>query len=66
MKEEKCDSLDFKSCVQFVGRCEELLVTGKFEIKGNGVGNKFRVVGLGTPRKCLSVSKKIFHVFIDI
>ena len=41
MKEEK---YDFKSCVQFVRRCEELLVTGKFEIEGNAVGNKFSVV----------------------
>ena len=66
MKEEKCDSPDFKSCVQFVRRCEELLVTGKFEIEGNAVGNKFRVVGAGAPRKCPSVRKELFDFFIDI
>ena len=47
MKEEK---YDFKSCVQFVRRCEELLVTGKFEIEGNAVGNKFSVVIAGAHR----------------
>ena len=62
MKEEKCDSPDFKSCVQFVRRCEKLLVTGKFEIEGNAVGNKFRVVGAGAP----SVRKELFYFFIDI
>ena len=51
MKEEKCDSPDFKSCVQFFRRCEELLVTGKSEIKGNAVGNKFRVDGAGAPKE---------------
>ena len=66
MKEEKCDSPDFKSCVQFVRRCEELLVTGKFEIEGNAVGNKFSVVGAAAPRKCPSVSKELFEFFIDI
>ena len=39
MKEEKHDSPDFKNCFKFVGRCEELLVTGKFKIEGNDVGN---------------------------
>ena len=66
MKEEKCDSPDFKSCVQFVRRCEELLVTGKFEIEGNAVGNKFRVVGAGAPRKCTSMRKEFIDFFIDI
>ena len=66
MKEEKCDSPDFKSCVQFVRRCEELLVTRKFEIEANVVGNKFCVVGAGAPRKCPSVRKKLFDFFIDI
>ena len=27
MKKQKCDTPDFKSCVQYVRRCEELLVT---------------------------------------
>ena len=47
MKEEKCGGPDFRSCVELVRKCEELLVTGKFEIEGNAVGNKFRVAGAG-------------------
>ena len=65
-KEKNCDSANFKSCVQFVRRCEELLVTGKFEIEGNAVENKFRIVGAGAPRKWPSVRKELFDFFIDI
>eukprot|EP00794_Sanderia_malayensis_P015578 gene15578-17152_t len=60
------DMKEDKSCVKFVGRCEELLVTGKFEIEGNDVGNKFRVAGAGAPKKCPSVRKELFDFFIDI
>ena len=66
MKEEKCDSLNFKSCVQFVRRCEELLVTEKFEIESNAAGNKFSAVGADTPKKCPKVRKELFDFFIDI
>ena len=66
MKKEKCDSPSFKSFVQFVRRYEELLVTGKFKIEGNAVGNKFCVVGADTPRKCSSVRKELFDFFIDM
>ena len=52
--------------MQFVRRCEELLVTGKFEIEGNAVENKFRIVGAGAPRKWPSVRKELFDFFIDI
>ena len=41
-------------------------MTGKFEIEGNAVGNKFRVAGAGVPRKFPSVRKKLFDFFIDI
>ena len=66
MKEEKRDSLDFKRCVQFVRRYEEPLVTGKFEIAGNAVGNKFHAVVAGAPRKCPNVRKEFSDIFIDI
>ena len=66
MKEEKRDSLDFKRCVQFVRRYEEPLVTGKFEIAGNAVGNKFHAVLAGAPRKCPNVRKEFSDIFIDI
>ena len=63
MKQEKYGSPDFKNCVQFLRRCEELLVTGKFEIEVNAVGNKFRVAGAGNPRICPSLRKKLFDFF---
>ena len=66
MQEEKNDTPDFRSCIKFVGRCEELLITGKFEIEGNDVGNKFRITGAGAKKKCPSVRKELFDFFIDI
>ena len=41
-------------------------MTGKLEIEGNAVGNKFRTVGAGAPRKCPSVRKEHFDFFSDI
>ena len=66
MKNEKNDTPDFKSCVKFVGRCEDLLVNGQFDIEGNAVGNKFRIAGAGAPKKCVSVRRELFDFFIDI
>ena len=37
MKDEVSTSCDYKSCIKFVGRCEELLTTGQFDIEGNDV-----------------------------
>ena len=56
MKEKK---YDFKSCVQFVRRCEELLVTGKFKIEGNAVGKKFSAVIAGAHRNIIDIRCKI-------
>ena len=66
MKDEKSDTPDYKSCVRFGGRCEELLVQGKFDIEENDVANKYRVVGAGAPKKCLCVRKELLEFFIDI
>ena len=66
MKEEKSDSSDFKSCVKFVGRCEELLTTGQFAIEGNDCCNKFRVAGAGAPQKVVDVRLALFQYFVDI
>lgn len=60
MKDEKSDTADYKSCVKFVGRCEE------FDIEGNDVANKFRAAGAGARKKCPSVRKELFEFFIDI
>ena len=37
MKDEVSNRSDYKSCIKFVGRCEELLTTGQFDIEGNDV-----------------------------
>jgi len=66
MKDEKCDLPDYKSYIKFVGRCEELLIKGKFEIESNTVANKFRIVGAGALKKCTSVRKELFEFFVDI
>ena len=43
MKDKVSTGSDYKSCIKFVGRCEELLTIGQFDIEGNDVSNKFRV-----------------------
>ena len=66
MKEEKHDVPYFRSCVKFVGRCGGLLVTGKFEVKGDDVGNKFDSAGAGAAKNCFNVKKEVFVFSIDI
>ena len=66
MKDEVSTSCDYKSCIKFVGRCEELLTTGQFDIEGNNVSNKFRVAGAGAPKKAIDLRKELFQYFIDI
>ena len=66
MKDEKSDTSDYKSCIKLVGRCEELLKNGSFNIEGNAIGTKFRIQGAGAPKKFPSVRKELFEFFIDI
>ena len=66
MKGEVCGSSDFKSCIKFVGICEDLLTTGKFNIEGNDVNNTFRVAGAGAPKKVIEVRTELFQYFVDI
>ena len=66
MKDEVNKSSNFKSCVKFVGRCEKLLEIGQFDIEGNDVAGKFRVLGAGAPKKAVEVRKALFEYFIDI
>ena len=65
-KDEVNKSSDFKSCVEFAGRCEKLLETGQFDIEGNDVADKFRVLGAISPKKAVEVRKALFEYFIDI
>ena len=51
--------------VKIVGRCEELLWTGKFAVESNDVATKFRNAGAGTPKKAPGVRKTPFEFFTD-
>ena len=53
MKGEVSTRSKYKSCIKFVGRCEELLTTGQLDIEGNYVSNKFGVSGQVPQRKQL-------------
>ena len=66
MKDEVNKSSDFKSCVKFVGRWEKLRETGQFDIEGNDVAGKFRVLVAGAPKKAVEVRKALFEYCIDI
>ena len=66
MKGEVSTRSKYKSCIKFVGRCEELLTTGQLDIEGNYVSNKFGVSGAGAPKKAIVLKNKLFQYFIDI
>lgn len=51
--------------VKLLGRCEELLRTGKFAVESNDVATKFRNAGAGAPKKAPGVRKTPFEFFID-
>ena len=63
MKDEVNKSSDFKSCVKFVGSCDKLLETGQFDIEGNDVAGKFRLLGAGAPKKAVRSKKNSFRIF---
>ena len=63
MEDKVNKSSDFKSCV---GPCEKLLETSQFDIEGNNIAGKFRVVGAGAPKKAVEIRKVLFEYFIDI
>ena len=66
VKDEVSTSSDYKSCIKFVGGCEELFTTKKFDIEGNEVSNKFRVAGAGAPKKAIDLRNELSQYFIDI
>ena len=66
MKDEGSTSSDYKTCIKFFGRCEELLITEQFDIEGNDVSNKSRVAGAGAPKKAIELRNELFQYFIDI
>ena len=66
MKDEVSTSSDYKSCIKFVGGCEELFTTKQFDIERNEVSNKFRVAGAGPPKKAIDLRNELSQYFIDI
>ena len=66
MKDEVSTSSDYKSCIKFVGGCEELFTTKQFDIERNEVSNKFRVAGAGAPKKAIDLRNELSQYFIDI
>ena len=66
MKDEQCDSADFKSATKFVARCLDKLEKGLFDIEENHCSNKFRVLGAGPTRRAIEVRHALFDYFIDV
>ena len=66
LKEAKSDDKEFKSATKYVSRCLEKLEQGKFDIAGNDVTNKYRVLGAGAPKRALEVRATLFDFFVDI
>ena len=66
MKNETCESKEFKSATKFVVRCLAKLDKGDFEIEGNDRKDKYRLLGRGAPKKTLELILSLFDYFIDI
>ena len=64
-KDEVSKTSDFKSCVKIFGCCENLLEAGQFDVGGNDVAGKFRVLEAGAPKKFVEVRKALFKYLID-
>ena len=65
-RKDEVNSSDLKSCVKFVGHCQKLLEIGQFDMEGNDIAGKFRMLRAGAPKKAVEVRKVIFEYFIDI
>ena len=66
VKEETCDTTDFKSASKFVSRCLEKLDRGEFDAEENGRSDKYRVLGAGKPKYAVEVRQALFSFFIDV
>ena len=66
LKEETCDTTDFKSATKFVSRCLEKLDRGEFDAEENSRSDKYRVLGAGKPKYAVEVRQALFSFFIDV
>ena len=66
LKEERYDTVDFKSATKFVSRCLEKLDRGKFDTEENRRSDRFRVLGAGKPKHVVEVRQVLFSFFIDV
>ena len=62
MKNEPNNTSEFKSCVKFVSRCEQLLTTRQFATEGYACVDKFRIVGVKDPKKMSKRESSIFPI----
>ena len=63
LKEERCDTADFKSAAKFVSRCLEKLKRDEFDAEENRRLGKFRVLGAGKTRHAAEVRHALFSFF---
>ena len=65
LREERCDTVDFKSATKFVSRCLEKLDRGKFDAEENRRSGKCRALGAVKPKHAVKVRQALFSFFID-
>ena len=63
LKEERCDTTDFKLVTKFVSRCLEKLDRGEFDAEEDGRSDKYRVLGTGKPKYAVEVRPALFNFF---
>ena len=66
LREERCDTADFKSATKFVSRCLEKLDRDKLDAVENRRSGKCRVLGAGKPNDAVKVKQALFSFFIDV
>ena len=66
LREERCDTVDFKSATKFVSRCLEKLDRGKFDAEENRRSGKCRALGAVKPKHAVKVRQALFSFFIDV
>ena len=66
LKEETCDTTDFKSATKFVSRCLEKLDRGEFDAEEKWRSDKFTVLGAGKPKHEVEVRQAPFCFFVGV
>ena len=66
LKEERCDTTDFKLVTKFVSRCLEKLDRGEFDAEEKWRSDKFTVLGAGKPKHEVEVRQAPFCFFVGV